>query len=191
MRNFDELKMKKFNPQIKFFICSMICIMSCGTKTGNFKSLDGRLLNLHEDSVNVLIFLNTECPVCQKYQGAFRPMVSRHPEVSFAFVFCGVQNEKEVRAFCDYDSIPPAMIFTDRHYTMARRFKASVTPQVIVLKGDKEVYSGRIDDRFRNLGASGRTPGINYVENALFSLSGNEEIQIRHTEAVGCFIEPR
>jgi hypothetical protein len=190
MRIFDELNMKKFNPQIIFFILSSLTLASCRTKPTDFVSLSGEFLPLN-NSPTVLVFLNVECPICQKYQGEYSQIMKRHPESYFAFVLCGQQDLQAVKSFLAYDSIPLKLAYLDKDFRMAKTFKAKITPQAVIIKDHQTVYSGKLDDRFENLGSSKASASINYVDNALFSLAKNEKVKISHTEAVGCFIEPK
>ncbi len=193
MRIFDELNMKKFNPQIIFFHFNLICIcflcFSCRHSI-DFTVLSGKKIKL-QDSTAVFIFLNAECPICRKYQGEFYRLKAQNPQTNIYYVFCGDQKLEDLNVFCDYDSIPASRIVLDKQYELARKLNATVTPQAVIMKGNKTRYLGKIDDRFEKLGSSKPRASINYVNNALFSLSENEAVQIPFTQAVGCFIEPK
>ena len=140
------------------------------------------------DSCTVFIFLNTECPICQKYQGYFKSLKKIKEQVYY--VFPGQQNELVIQAFGDFDSLDRWTLIPDPEYTLSKKMKASVTPEVIVLKNKKVMYQGKLDDRFENIGSSKPFAHVNYVENALNSLRRNERVKIPYTKAVGCFIEP-
>jgi hypothetical protein len=193
MRTFDELNMKKFNLQIIFlnvlYSCLILCWSSCQSPV-DFTTLSGEKKVL-DDSVAVLIFLNTDCPICAKYQGEFKNLNKQHPATPIYYVFCGQQEKKDILDFCSYDSIPASRVVRDTSCRLAKRLGAGITPQAVILKQGKTVYTGRIDDRFANIGSSRPKASINYINNALISLSGNGTVQIAHTEAVGCFIECR
>jgi len=193
MRNFDELNMKKFNPQIIFFhfLCLSVFLFasSCRQNIG-FTTLSGEQIKL-SDSTIVFVFLNVECPICQKYQGDFKSIHQLNDKILVYYVFPGQQKKEDILRFCSYDSMTSKSIVSDSDFILSKSLGALITPQAIVLKNQKTVYAGKIDDRFLNLGASKPKAGINYVNNALFSLSRNEDVRIKQTEPVGCFIEPR
>ncbi len=139
----------------------------------------------------VIYFLNTECPICQKYQGSLKTIFTKfNDKFNFYYVFSGPITEKNILDFCDYDSIPYKNVIMDLQGFYAKSFGAKVTPQVIILSKDfKQLYSGKIDDRFESLGSFKPNASINYIENALISLLNHETIEISETEPVGCFIE--
>lgn len=143
----------------------------------------------------VLFFVNTECPVCQKYQGSFKPLIKRFStRVRIYFVFEGNPDSNALKAFCDYDSIPYSLAVIDQEGHIAEKAGATNTPQCIIFSSTPATtpaYSGMPDDRVKSLGQYTTTPGINYVENALISLLNHEAVKIPHTTPVGCFIEHR
>ncbi|MDP2176509.1 MAG: redoxin domain-containing protein [Bacteroidota bacterium] len=142
------------------------------------------------NGIHVFYFLNTECPICQKYQGQFKKALDSFENINVYYVFCGQQNLTEIEQFAQYDSIPYHQILLDKNYELAKTLKATVTPQVIVSMQTKILYSGKIDNRFETLGSYSQNPTINYLNNALISLRKNETIQEPYIQPVGCFIEP-
>lgn len=164
-------------------------ISACQEKSKNITcvNLKGNICHI-DSSLTVLYFLNTECPICQKYLGTFKQM--NHPKAQVYYVFSGVQNKEAIHEMCAYDSISNAAVLLDEKYLLAKAFKAEITPEVIILKHMKTVYKGMIDDRFLSIGTSKSKSSVNYVENALISLNKNEAVKIPYTKAVGCFIEP-
>lgn len=193
MRIFDELNMKKFNPQVIFFHFLLICLIifnsSCHSNS-DFTTVSGKKVRIEDNKLSVFIFLNTECPVCRKYQGEFKKMHSQNAGTPFYFVFSGKQDKQAILDFCAYDSLSDEMIIVDDEFRLANRLDAMITPQAIIRYRGESSYSGKIDDRFETLGSS-KPVTINYVNKALISLIGNEDVEIPRTEAVGCFIEPR
>ncbi len=134
-------------------------------------------------------FLNTECPICLKYQGSYKKITQKFADsFNFYFVFPNEKNEKKANAFCQYDSIDIKYIIMDYNLTVTKKAQATVTPQVVIMKDKNILYSGKIDDQFMAIGSQ-KPASINYVENVLISLLKNEPIAIQKTEPIGCFIE--
>lgn len=141
----------------------------------------------------VLYFLNTECPICQKYQGSFKSTFQRFgSQFQFYYIFPGQQSEADIKAYCQYDSIPLDRVYLDKQSKFSLHdLNATTTPQVIIIDKNRDLlYTGKIDDRFQSISAHKAKPSINYIEKALISLQKNEPIEISETIPVGCFIEP-
>ena len=172
--------------KIVFFTVLGIALLSCN-KTPSFQISSGGEITLKPD-LCVYIFLNTDCPICQKYQGTFKSMDLDKTQVYY--VFPGKQNIELIKEFCLFDSIKFNEVILDIDYSLSKELIANTTPEAIIRKDNKTYYSGLIDDRFTSIGTSKPIASVNYIENALNSLQKNEAIKIPYTKAVGCFIEP-
>lgn len=175
-----------------FRCCFLLILCILFTRCQNaidIKTMDNQSF-VWTNGIHVFYFLNTECPICQKYQGQFKKALDSFENINVYYVFCGQQNLTEIEQFAQYDSIPYHQILLDKNYELAKTLKATVTPQVIVSMQTKILYSGKIDNRFETLGSYSQNPTINYLNNALISLRKNETIQEPYIQPVGCFIEP-
>jgi predicted DCC family thiol-disulfide oxidoreductase YuxK len=185
--------MKKFNPQIIFFhfffIFALFSVQSC-LRPASYELLSGQKTQLTNE-LQLFVFLNTQCPICQAYQGELKNLNQNSPQTPVYYVFCGQQPKQAIIEFCNYDHIAASQVILDTDFRLAKKTGATVTPQVIISQEEKILYSGKIDDRYENIGSRHSEVSINYINNALFSLTRNEDISIKHTEPVGCFIEPR
>ncbi len=170
---------KRFNQLLIFFL-----LLACNNNA-NFKRLNGNSININKNTL-AFIFLNPECPICQKYQGSF----SQFKNDSVIYVFPGKISRSSILAFAKYDSIPKHQIVIDETYQLANLLGAKTTPQAIITKNGQIVYSGLIDDRFVALGSARSNAHTNYIRNALNSLLKNDKVVVSKTEPVGCFIEP-
>ncbi len=166
--------------------CFECLFLNC-SRPKSYQTLNGDLKQIN-DSISVYIFLNTDCPICQKYQGTFKSMDLDKTQVYY--VFPGKQNIELIKEFCLFDSINFNEVILDIDYSLSKELKANTTPEAIIRKDNKTYYSGLIDDRFTSIGTSKQIASVNYIENALNSLQKNEAIKIPYTKAVGCFIEP-
>ncbi|MES2617243.1 MAG: hypothetical protein V4613_05155 [Bacteroidota bacterium] len=179
------------------FILIVILTISCGSpkskKTHSPDFASGLRLSTTEPTV--VFFISLDCPICQKYQGSYKPLLQQFDKkADFLFIVEGDVKDEEVRTFCKYDSIPTQMMLIDDNGFFAKSLGATVTPQVKIYSSagiGKYAYSGAIDDRFPNLGSQRTEASINYVEKALISLLNHVPVEIPETTPVGCFIEPQ
>ncbi len=142
--------------------------------------------------VQVTVFLSTECPISQRYIPKLRELYQEFSgkNISFtAFFPLSTDDYKAIGRFRRDYSLPfPTK--PDPGQRMARRFRASITPEVVVQDGSGTVvYQGAIDDWFVGLGRHRPEPSQHYLHNALLALLNNQPILPARTEAVGCFIE--
>ncbi|MFM6982745.1 MAG: hypothetical protein ACKOXF_01335 [Chitinophagaceae bacterium] len=158
--------------------------MACNNNA-NFERLNGNTIDIKKNTL-VFIFLNPECPICQKYQGSF----NQYKNDSVIYVFPGDIKRSSIVKFAEYDSLKEHQIIIDRNFSLTRLLNARTTPQAIITKNGRIVYSGLIDDRFVALGSARTIAHTNYIRNALNSLLKNDKVAVSKTEPVGCFIEP-
>jgi hypothetical protein len=176
--------MKKFNLQFSFL--GVLFLLACDSASnGTATTLAGKTIDVNK-GIKLFIFINTECPISQKYQGKFSQTI----KTNAYWVFPGNQALEDIKEFIQYDSLKLEKCIADVDYQLCNKVGASVTPEAIVIQDDVVQYTGKIDNRFKNLGSNESEPDTNFVENALTSLRNHEPIQIKKNQAVGCFIEP-
>lgn len=140
----------------------------------------------------VLIFLDTECPVCQQYT---RPLALLYKQyagrrVQFRAIFPSItDNQIAIDAFRQTYALPfPGQ--PDPTRLQVRQYRATVTPEAVVLDANgRIVYRGAIDDWFVALGRHRREPTRQYLHDALDAVLENRTPAITHTEAIGCRIQ--
>jgi hypothetical protein len=72
---------------------------------------------------------------------------------------------------------------------IARRVKAKVTPEAIVLDAKGQIlYRGRIDDRYQDYGRKRPAPTTQDLRLALIAISKNVMPAPSETQAIGCVI---
>lgn len=152
------------------------------------ESLDGSSIDLNR-GIRILVFMNAECPICKKYGGHWKSMLK--DSLPLVFVFPGDQSKAQIRELMAYDSVPDGQIISDTEFEITRFYDAKVTPQAIILENGSVRYSGKIDNRFINLGTSKSKATVDYIRNALNSLNKNELVEEPSNKPVGCLIEPK
>lgn len=164
---------------------SLLLLGNIGCKNSKTPGLESLLT--HETCV--LLFLNTECPICKKYQGSFKKLNKKYnASCEFIYIFPNNDDSADVEQFCAFDSISKKHIVLDPNLQYTKLANATITPQAVIINKNKIVYSGKIDDRFLTLGSE-KPASVNYIEKVLISLLNNETIEIKENNPVGCLIE--
>jgi hypothetical protein len=141
---------------------------------------------------NVLIFVSSDCPISNGYapeiqrlcgdgkaQGVTCTLVYEDPAIDAA----AVRSHRDQFRYRDM----PAVI--DANAALARRAKATVTPQAVVVDRDGAVqYRGRIDNQYVALGKPRRVVTVHDLGDAMAAVIAGRPIVQAETEAVGCFI---
>ncbi|MFN8345061.1 MAG: redoxin domain-containing protein [Spirosomataceae bacterium] len=138
----------------------------------------------------LLIFYDTECPICQKSSTRLQEMYVKYGHnVAFKAVFSTKSLKKsDVKAFNkEYDFTLPYVI--DRKHRLVEQYDAKTTPEVVLLnKNGEEIYRGAIDNQFFGLGKYRPKTTEFYLQNALEALQNGQPVHPKTTEAVGCLI---
>jgi thiol-disulfide isomerase/thioredoxin len=164
--------------------------------------IDGRPLNAFAPAgaASVIFFIATDCPISNSYAPEIQRICKDYAahDVSCALMYEDVDLDLSpsashldaaVRRHLQeyrYSAIPAAI---DRSRTMAKRAKASVTPQAVVIdRLGKVRYRGRIDNFYAALGQTRREVTARDLRDAVDAVLSGRPVQHAETEAVGCFI---
>lgn len=190
-------KMKQF--QVPLVRCSFlsVALIFCGnffacsqTGTQEFRVLFADSLD-RDAMVHVVVFLDPECPISQKYTATLRAMAgkySRHGVAFYGSMSVRGINGDEIREFEQYYR-PGIKCYADAELRVASSLTASVTPEAFVLDQDMQVlYSGAIDDWYYDLGKARRNPNRHFLSDAINAVLAGEKPRVARTEAVGCQI---
>ncbi len=146
----------------------------------------------HRPRATVYLFLSVNCPISNGYL----PTLNRlHEEFASKLIaVVGVvpgrnATPDEVEAHQQEYGIRFPVIW-DRHHELCERLGATHTPQAIVVGAENEIlYSGRVDDRFADLGQKRLTIRHADLRDALNCIVDGQKIAISRTKPVGCVIE--
>jgi hypothetical protein len=158
----------------------LVVSLACQNKGAQIQTV------LKADSMQLFVFLNLDCPICQKLQGQFK--LIEDSAFTTYYVFPGRSEQEKLNAWRQYNQVDPKRIIQDSNFLWTDFLRATHTPEAILYHREKVIYSGLITDQFRGIGAFQTKGHINYVHNALNSLY--QHVPIQNTKAVGCFIEP-
>lgn len=167
---------------------------------GEFLDLAGQPLKPFEPagSASVIFFVATDCPISNSYtpeiQSICRDYQARAVSCSLAYedvdlTNSGTQLNERVRKHLQefrYTGIPAVV---DSSRAIARRAKATVTPQAVVVDHVGKIkYRGRIDNFYAALGTTRRQVTEHDLRAALDSMLSGRAVAKAETEALGCYI---
>jgi hypothetical protein len=141
--------------------------------------------------VVVLVFAASDCPISNRYVPEIARLnkeFSSHG-VRFWWVFPNPEDtapvvSQHVREFAIHED---AML--DREQTLLKRADATVTPEAAVFTADlRELYHGRIDDRYLDIGQERPTPQHHDLEAAIAAALAGKRVPQPGGPPVGCSI---
>jgi hypothetical protein len=143
---------------------------------------DGRLPAADGRPV-VLIFLDTGCPLANRYAPALNRFADR------AAVLGVMANAEDVPAFVHKHDLKYPVV-ADPTATLADRVGATRTPAVILLDADRRIrYRGRVDDRYSVGGKDRGSATRDDLADAISDLLAGRPVAIPVTPVAGCPIE--
>jgi thiol-disulfide isomerase/thioredoxin len=167
----------KYLLLILFFICTNLL----------FSKSKSQAFDDNNNEYSLIIFFSNSCPICQYYTKVLNELKIEYPEIKFNLVFPGNFSKKTIRKF-KVDYAITQNIIIDKKYRIVKKYKATITPQVFLIKNNEVIYEGLIDDSFYEIGRRKQT-GINYyLQDALHQLKQNKIIITPKTQAIGCLI---
>jgi len=144
-----------------------------------------------EARATVLLFVDPECPVSNRYAPEIAALNERFAPrgVAFHIVYPNAE-APAARAHAALFKLPGGVLAdTDRRWT--REAGATVTPEAAVYAGRRLIYRGRIDDRHVRLGETRPAPSKQDLAAALERALSPNPGRLRTTKAVGCYIPRR
>lgn len=145
---------------------------------------------LREHPLRVLVFWDTECPICQQTTGRIQTMANLYgSRVQFTAVYpTETVTPAEVNAFeREYKVSLPHLL--DPAHKLVKQYNVTTTPEVLLLSAQNRIlYRGSIDDQFYRLGRSRPQPTVFYLKNALEAVLANKPVPLKQTTPTGCLI---
>lgn len=144
------------------------------------------------EKVTVDLFVAPDCPIANAYAPEFERLhlAYRDKGVSLRLVFPDRDlDEERVKAHLEEFGLTMPFVI-DRDHALVRRADATTTPEAVVF--DREgnvVYSGRIDDRYTDLGARRQEAKERYLSDAIEAVLLGKRPPLARTEPIGCLIE--
>ena len=140
----------------------------------------------------VLIFVSTDCPISNRYapeiQRLYKEFAPRGVRLELVYPNPADDDVKVKRHLAEF-GYPPTIGVRDPEHVLVKSVRATITPEAVLLAGDKRVlYRGRIDDRFAELGVERPAPTTHDLRDALAAALAGKPVTPPTTQAVGCFI---
>lgn len=148
-------------------------------------------LKASDTKAMVLVFLDTDCPVAQQY---VETLLAMNKEFAAQGVhFYGIYPNPRVNVLTmaqhAHDQDLPFPVFMDVGQKLAKMLEVSVTPEVVVIKGDWElVYQGAIDNQFKRGGRIANATE-HHLRDAITCVLDGREIAEPYRRASGCPLE--
>jgi Redoxin len=145
----------------------------------------------------VLFFAATDCPISNRYIPEMKRLDREFSDsgVRFWWVYPNPTDTPDVvrRHQKQYDIHAGVVLDNEQRLTVMAH--ATITPEVAVFVPEgatlREVYRGRIDDRYLSLGQERPTAARHDLEGALRALTSHRAIPAPGGPPVGCSIVPR
>jgi thioredoxin-related protein len=136
----------------------------------------------------VYIFFDTECPVCNLYTHTLSSLSNDYQSLGWIIII--PKHSDTANAYEYFKKVDfKGLVLYDKDNYLVKKYKATTTPQVILLNKENKVYSGKIDDKVKALGSYREKASSNYLRDAIEALLVKQEPQIKYTKPVGCLIQ--
>ena len=139
-----------------------------------------------------LIFVRTDCPVSNQYAPEIKRICAEYePQgLQCLLVYADAYDTEEAVRQHRTEFGYKLPVIRDTGHALVARAGATITPEVAVFtSGAKLAYSGRIDNRYNELGRPRQQVTEHDLRDALDDLVAGRTVRKPHTPATGCFIE--
>lgn len=142
-----------------------------------------------EHPLTVYVFLSTECPLCKEQIGNLNTLSNSFKQVAFIGIFPNsTDTEESIIEFRNRYQLV-FQTTTDYDHRLADSFRATVTPEAVLVDRNGEVlYKGLLDNRMEALGKKRRVITKRYLHDAIERALDGDYVEQKHTSAVGCSI---
>ncbi|HUA85119.1 MAG TPA: redoxin domain-containing protein [Bryobacteraceae bacterium] len=175
-----------------FFGIAALC--AAGTPAFALKDSSGvthTQAELAQYKATVFVFVATDCPNSNTYAPVLARLYREYSAHGFAFfnVYSDPQETAATVKKHDTDFQVPFAALLDPKQTLARETGARSTPEVVIVDREgKQLYRGRVDDRFVDFGKTRYQPTENDLQDALDAILQGKAIAHPVTRVLGCAI---
>jgi hypothetical protein len=168
----------------------------CQTPAGPVvRALDDRpvaaLGAVSDAPATVFVFTATDCPIANRYAPELNRLQSRFAArgVRFHLVYANPRETAETVRTHLTAFAHDMTALRDPAHELVRFAHVTVAPEAAVYdRQGRQVYRGRIDDRFPSLGVDRQVPKHRDLEEALEAVLDGRPVTSPVTPAVGCFL---
>jgi hypothetical protein len=138
---------------------------------------------------SVLIFYLHDCPICNSYAPEINRIAATF--TNFAFYIVQIDPDLKLEAAKQHArqyALRPVVLLDPGH-ELARRVRATVTPEALVIGKDGGiVYRGRIDNLYVEPGKKRSSATTHDLRDALETIKAGHRVKQKETKAVGCLL---
>lgn len=138
----------------------------------------------------VLVFTTTDCPISNRYAPEIQRLAQQFSDrIHFKLVYpVPADTDAMIREHVKRFGLAIAWQRDDRQ-TLVNRTGVTVTPEVAIIDAaGRQLYRGRIDDRYIAFGKDRPQPTVRDLERSLEAIVAGKPVPVAHTTAIGCFI---
>jgi hypothetical protein len=157
--------------------------------------IKGRLVNPFEDpqaKAIVFFFVRNDCPISNRYAPELQRLAAKYGSEGIVFWLVypeGSTSADEIEQHRK-DFHLSLQALRDPQHALVKIAGVKVTPEAAVFLPDgRELYRGRIDDRYMDFGKERPAPTTHDLDVVLKSVIGGKPIADSVTRAIGCYIE--
>ncbi len=177
------------------FIKNSVWILLLYVLSSTFANAQDHEPQIVEDSVVVYVFMLEDCLLTQNYTLALRQLYETYSPYHIDFIGLfpnSFSTYEKIDSFQQKYEIP-FLLQTDHSQTKTQQLGATVTPEAVIYNYTKEaiLYKGRIDNAYYRVGRRRGVTTSFDLKNALEAIILGKEIEVKETEAIGCFINLR
>jgi AhpC/TSA family len=157
--------------------------------------VEGRMVNPFENQkakAIVFFFVRTDCPISNRYAPEIERLAGRYGNEGVAFWLVYPEASTSAREIEQHQKEFQLSLraLRDPRHALVKMAKVKVTPEAAVFLPDgREVYRGRIDDRYVDFGKERPTPTTHDLDEVLKRVIGGKPAANSATRAIGCYIE--
>jgi thiol-disulfide isomerase/thioredoxin len=144
-----------------------------------------------EQHAAVLIFVTTECPICNAYAGEINRLNQAYATRGVRFFLVDVDlnlSAHDALQHAHEYSLSPTVLL-DPNQVLAKKYAATTTPEVVLIDQTGSIsYRGRIDDLYVSLGQRRYEAREHDLRDALDAVIAGRPVPVAVTQAVGCAI---
>lgn len=141
------------------------------------------------EPIRVLVFTTTDCPISNRYAPELQRLAAKFSkDVKFVLVYPVPSDSPQMIRDHAKKFAGGIDTFRDVGQMLVKLTGVSVTPEVALMRGERLLYRGRIDDRYIELGKERLQPTTRDLEDALTSVIAGKVVAQRETRAVGCIL---
>ena len=139
----------------------------------------------------VFVFVATDCPNSNTYAPVLARLYREYSPRGVAFfnVYSDPAESASTVSRHDTDFQTPFRALLDPHQTLARETGARSTPEVVILGPEgQQLYRGRVDNRFVDVGKTRYQPTQSDLQEAIVAILQGKAVPHPVTRTIGCAI---